>query len=473
MSAFLALSAPLLWIIFPALAGSILLMLTRWERLAVMLAFAVSLALALLAWKLPVGDVIEFGGRTFMVETALVFFGRRLVLLPSMQPLLVMIYLGAAFWFGGVYVARAGRSLAPVGLGVVALLTAALAVEPFLYAALLIEVTVLLCVPVLASSASPLGRGVLRFVILQTFGMPFILFTGYFLAGIESNPGDPLLSVRIGVLMGLGFGFLLAVFPFHSWLPMLAEESHPYLAAFVFLFLPQMVMLFGLGFVERYAWIRSVPAVFVTLRGASLLMIAIGSFWAAFQSHLGRMLGYAVMVETGFGLLALSTLAHTSDGLLLHFLLLPARAVAFSLYALGLAVIRERTGELSLQAVQGFGWRMPLATTGLLLAQLSLAGLPLLAGFPPRFALAVGLVVDDPFAAGIALLGGVGLLVAALRALVALFSGMPGEWMSFESRGQRFFFTGGIVLLFSLGLFAQRLLPWLQNVVKAFPRLSQ
>ena len=70
--------------------------------------------------------------------------------------------------------------LAPLGLAVVGLLVSTLAVEPFLYGALLIEVAVIVCVLMLAPPGETPGQGVLRFLIFQTLGIPFILFTGFY-----------------------------------------------------------------------------------------------------------------------------------------------------------------------------------------------------------------------------------------------------------------------------------------------------
>jgi formate hydrogenlyase subunit 3/multisubunit Na+/H+ antiporter MnhD subunit len=196
----------------------------------------------------------------------------------------------------------------PVGLVLVAVWMAVLAVEPFLYAALLLELAVLLSIPLLSLPGAPPGRGAIRYLIFQTFGMPFILLTGWLLVGVESSPGDLELVVRASTLLGFGFLFLLGIFPFHSWLPMLSEEAHPYPTTFIFFFMPLMVSLFGLNFLDQYAWLRQSANLHEILRAAGIMMMLVGGVWAALQRHMGRILGFAIMLGTGTTLIAISIL---------------------------------------------------------------------------------------------------------------------------------------------------------------------
>jgi formate hydrogenlyase subunit 3/multisubunit Na+/H+ antiporter MnhD subunit len=134
--------------------------------------------------------------------------------------------------------------LTSLGLAITALLVGALAVEPFLYAALFIETAVLISVPLLSAPGRKPGKGLIRFLIFQTLGMPFILFSSWLLAGIEANPGDLGLVQQAAILIGLGFSFLLAVFPFYSWIPLLTEESTPYTVGFILWMFPTVTIFF-------------------------------------------------------------------------------------------------------------------------------------------------------------------------------------------------------------------------------------
>jgi hypothetical protein len=82
-------------------------------------------------------------------------------------------------------------------------MVASIAVEPFLYAALFIEMAILLAIPMLSSIYHPPGKGIVRFLIYQTLAMPFILLAGWLLAGVEASPGDLGLTVQSAAMLGM------------------------------------------------------------------------------------------------------------------------------------------------------------------------------------------------------------------------------------------------------------------------------
>lgn len=472
-------SAPLLWIALPALACLVLYPLRRWYRSTIIAGVVVALLLGVLALLLPIEEFTRLGPWTFKMGSTLELLGRRFVLTDLDRPLLAATYLLAAFWFAAAYAARAGRNFVPLGLLITAALVAASAVEPFLYAALLIELAVLASVPILAAPGRPAGRGVLRFLTYQSLGMPFILLTGWMLTGVEASPGELTLITRSTTLLAFGFLLLLAIFPFHSWMPMLGEEAHPYPAAFVFLMLPWMVTLFGLGFLDRYSWLRNTSGLAELLQMAGLLLVLAGGAWAAFQRHLGRMLAYAVMVETGLSLLAISL----PGGLTLHFAMLMPRSAALGVWALALSRLRSAQKlspptDLSFDAVRGLGRRLPIAAGGLVLAHFSVAGLPLLAGFPVRLALWRELSGQSGLIAALVLLGSVGLLAGGLRTLAALVASPQQESQEKIEGGRLFrqpvqvFLAVGALVLLLIGLMPQWFLPAIAGIAQAFGALA-
>jgi NADH-quinone oxidoreductase subunit N len=469
-----------IWILFPGLAAVVLLLLQRWELVVVVLGTLAALVLAWLAWWLPDQDLFFIGPLTIRLADTWIFLGRRFVLGGSERPVLVMLYLAAALWFGGTFVARPGRIFVPLGLGITALLTAAIAVDPFLYAALLIQMAVLVSVPLLVMTGGIAGRGLLRYLTFQTLGMPFILFAGWMLTGVEGSPAGMELVTRVSILIGLGFAFLLGIFPFHTWIPMLAEESHPYAAAFVLVMLPSAILFFGLRFLDRYAWLRAEESVYVLLRSGGVLMVVTAGLWAAFERKLGRMLGFAVILEIGLSLIMIGlaggrlgeSLGGQGGSVRVFFAALLPRGLSLGVWALSLVVIKAQINGLHYRDVQGVARRMPVASSALVLSHFSIAGLPLLASLPIRLALLEGLAQVSPLTALWVLAGSAGLLMGGLRTLAVLVMGkQEGDWQVTETAGQQFYLAVGSLVLLLAGIFPQWFLPLFVNIPQAFRQL--
>jgi NADH-quinone oxidoreductase subunit N len=440
------LSAPLIWIMIPGLAALALYFIRKWEKITTLVGTLIALSLAYLAWKMPIESLFQAGIWYIRIEDTFFILGRRFIIDNADRSVLTALFLAVAFWFGGAYAARVGRSFVPFGLGIAAVLVAALSVEPFLYSALLIQMAALLCIPLLASPGKRAGRGALRFITFQTLGTPFLLFTGWMLTGSEVTPANLSLAIQAGVLLAFGFCFLLAVFPFHSWIPMLTEDTHPYAAAFVFFLLPGLVTLVGLGFLERYVWLRNSQNVYVLLQAGGALMVVSGGLFAAFQKNLGRIMGYAVLVDIGLTLMAVSLsrgiivppflgVKETGISLSMYFYLFLTRGLALGTWALALSHIQAHSGDLSYSAVQGMGRLLPFSAAGVILATFSIAGFPLLAGFPVRLALLENLAQSAPLAVFWAVIGSAGLLIGGIRSLAVLVVGPEDTpWQINENR---------------------------------------
>lgn len=406
-------SAPTLYIAVPAAVALVLLVVRHWEGWVAAAGVLAAGCLAWFAWRMPIDVPVSVGPWSIEVTEALTFFGRRFLLENADRPILVLLYSITAIWLACAPLARPGQHFVPLGLAIVSFFTAALAVEPFLYAALFIEIAALISVALFVSPGRTVGAGVLRFLTFQTLGVPFILFTGWLLTGVEASPGELTLIVHAAVLLGLGFTLLLAVFPFHTWIPMLTEEVHPYPAGFLLVMLPAAVFLFGLGFLDRFAWLRVSTDLYPLLRYAGLLMSLVGGLSAVFQRHLARMLGYAVIAEIGLSLLALSLPG--AQGLSLFFYLFPARVLAIVVWSLALTALRAQALRLDFASARGVIWRYPVVGLSLVIGHLALAGLPGLAAFPARLALWRAMAPQFPGLALLSVVGSIGLLVGGLR----------------------------------------------------------
>ncbi|MBI4732477.1 MAG: hypothetical protein HY781_10235 [Chloroflexi bacterium] len=464
-------SAPALWIFFPIALGG-LLSLLRNQKLITLVAGIVCAFLAITALLLPIDTPLAVQALTFKLAPSFELLGRRLTLTNSDRAWLALLYGGSAFWFMAASSIKIARRLIPFGMAITGFLVAALAVEPFLYAALLIETAVLLAIPLLSPPDKKPGKGILRFLIYQTIAMPFILFSGWLLAGIEANPGDLMLVARSATLLGLGFALLLAVFPFYTWIPLLTEEAHPYVAGFILWIFPTVTMFFGLGFLDRYAWLRDAAVLPSILTTVGVLMIFTGGLLAFFQRHLGRMMGYAVIAETGFSLLGLGL--GGSYGLNTFLLLCIPRVIGLALWSLALSNLLEHAPSLTLDNLKGAGRIWSFSSTGAILASLSLAGAPMLASFPAHQAIWDGLARQSLAATTWVFLGSLGLAISAIRVLTALASAPEGSpWGVRETWSQRVFLLIGWLLLFLLGILPSWAASFWARLPSLFEHLGQ
>jgi NADH-quinone oxidoreductase subunit N len=463
-------NAPTIWIVAPAVAA-LFLFLIRNQRVLSILGGTMAALLAIAAQFIPIGEPLQFGASSFKIDAALDVFGRALRIQPAEGTLLAIIYGATALWFFGAEASGTARQMVPFGLLITALMVASIAVEPFLFAALFIELAILLAIPMLTNIYKKPGRGIVRFLIYQTLAMPFILLSGWLLSGVEASPGDVSLAAQSASMLGLGLAFLLAIFPLYNWIPLLMEEASPFLVGFLLWILPTITIIFGAGFLDRYSWLRSSPNTALALQFAGLLMIVTGGIWAATQRHLGRIMAYGSIAETGFAILALSL--DSRVGIPILFLLLPARALGLAVWSLALTIFSNNTESMRFASVRGMLRSFPLASIALILASLSTSAFPLLAGFPARLALWENLARLSTTGAFWMGIGIVGLLIGCFRSLAVL--GMADEYTSWELREdwlQGIMLGLGVIGLFILGLFPQFIQYFLSGLPAMFERLG-
>lgn len=466
-----------LWSLIPGLFALSLYSLRRWQKTIHLTGALFALLLAWLAWQLPIGEAVALrlwpGFPLFTIEPVQSIYGNRFTLDNSTRPVLILLYLGAAFWIGGAGPARTHRLFAPLGLLLTAVLAAALAADSVSPAAMLIAVAALVSVPLLSSPGKPAARGVSRYLIFQVAGVCLILFADALLT-IATTPGDSAQPSLIPAMLALSLGFamLLTIVPFHTWLPMLAEETNPYAAAFVFFLLPNTVALLALDILIRYSLIGLPAGTFTALQYAGVLLVLAGGIGAAFNRHLGRVLGFAAVAQIGMTLLALSLNnqpGRTTSLIGIFFSQLAPQAIGLAVWSLALAIFRSYLPELSYSAVRGAAYRLPVAAMTLVLANLSLAGLPVLASFPVNVALWSSLGQRSLSVALLSLIGCAGVMIAGLRSLATLVdTPEQARWVLSESRPQVILLLAGAGLLVIVGLFPQLYMPLLTNLAITF-----
>jgi NADH-quinone oxidoreductase subunit N len=464
-------NAPTIWIFIPFISGFLLLFFLN-KRNSPLVGGGLSTVLAITALIFPIDTALLLGTVSIKISPSIQFLGRSLSLNTADGPLIAIIYGLAAIWFFGTEASRSPTRFVSLGLMIVALLTASIAVEPFLFAALLLNIAAMLVIPLLVPLYQSPGRGVVRFLTYQTIAMPFILFSGWMLAGVEASPGDLASTIQSGTILGLGFAFLLGIFPLYNWIPMLMEEASPYTTGFLLWVLPTFIVIFALGFLDRYTWLRTSPQFSSTIQISGIVMVASGGLLASQQKHIGRIMGYAAITETGLIILAMGI--KSPEVVNTTFLLLIPRGLELAIWALALSIIKRKAYSLRFKEIQGMARSYPIAVTALILAHLSMTGFPLVAGFPSRLALWQELATQSLVTSFWVFVGLMGLLVSALRTLAVFVMAEENKvWEWKESWVQTAMLGLGVIGLFILGIFPQILQPVIVNLPALFIHLGQ
>ena len=388
-------STPLIWIIIP-LGLALLLISTRKKPiLSGILASAISLILAVLALLFPRDLSFLLPDQRLEIASSLELFGRSLQIMGSQLTMVALLYGIAFLWNLGSVLFRPSLWFNVLSLGISALWIATLSVNPFLYAAVLIELIALLSVPLLSPRGMRTESGVLRYLVFQTLALPLILLTGWMLAGIGSAPSANPLIVRSAMLVLFGFALWIGAFPFHSWIPMISEKSHPWALSFLFAILQTALSVFLLQFLDQYAWLRNLPMIFSGLRWIGVIMIAVAGLLSAVQTKLGKSFGYLVLYETGYSLLAVG-LARTGGLNYLAMLFIP-RLLSYAVISLALsALVKTKAPTLCFTQTRPGYFEPDQSSRADLIGIFSLLGLPLLPLFPHKQMLWLLTVQLDP-----------------------------------------------------------------------------
>jgi NADH-quinone oxidoreductase subunit N len=192
---------------------------------------------------------------------------------------------------------------------------------------------------------------------------------------------DPMFYVGI-VLMIVGLSFKIGAAPFHFWTPDVYEGSPTLITAFM----STVVKTAGFAAFLRLFMMCFAPLAdfwMPTLLVITILTLFIGNITALYQSNFKRMLAFSSISHAGYMLFAIVALGSTSVNSV--FVYASAYSLA-SIIAFGvLMIVREQTGGESFDSFNGLAKKNPFLAFVLTVAMLSLAGIPLTAGFIGKF----------------------------------------------------------------------------------------
>ncbi len=458
-------STPILYIGLPAILAVGLFFLRSRQKATLIISMSLFVILSAVALFHNFGQLLKIGPLSINLGTTLTIFGRDFILSNSDRLLLTVSCLTSLFWLGGLRHAGLNVNLVSYQMGIMASLTAALAVDPFIYSAIFMEIAVLLSIPMLVHAGKPLSRGVLRFLIYQSISMPLILLGGWLIAGSQASPSDLQQLGFAAFFLATGFAFWLAVFPFHSWVPQLAEDIHPYISGFLLTVFPQVALLVVVDLTSSVAWIRESNFFAKTLISVGSIMMVITAIWVLFEKNAKRIFGYLVLIETSYLLLLLGM--QTVVTMQVFFLTQFPRFVALLLASFCLTILLESKSK-GLDLEGSFNY-FPVASVGLLTAFFSIAGLPPFGEFSYKFILLNAIGVSGSIKTIWVIIGFGGILIPLFGLVLRIFSRSSTKIEVNEKIPQIIIICFGIFLLLLLGLFPRGLLSMFGTIFQFLP----
>jgi NADH-quinone oxidoreductase subunit N len=232
---------------------------------------------------------------------------------------------------------------------------------------------------VLAGASS----GFLLFGMARLYAQTGALDFSHLATGIQGAPPDAALVVAGLALLLVGVGFKLALVPFHIWTPDVYQGAPAPVTAFIATVSKGGMVAVVLRFLGELDLARDSAVFFVlaAIAGASML---VGNLLALEQSNVKRILAYSSIAHFGYLLVAVladGTLARTAAVFYL------VAYFATTLAAFGVVTVLsgpDRDAD-RVSDYRGLFWRRPQLAGVLTVSLLSLAGIPLTAGFLGKF----------------------------------------------------------------------------------------
>ena len=280
-------------------------------------------------------------------------------------------------------------------------------------------------------------------------------------SAVKQSQGNPLVIAAIGLFI---CGLLIkgGVVPFHGWLPG-AYSAAPAAAS---------VLLAGIATKTSgiYALIRLTTSVFANnesvnhiLLLAGVISILVGAFAAMGQSDFKRMLAYSSISQVGYIILALGCGTNLAIiGAVFH---LFNHSIFKSLLFVNSAAVEKQSGTTDMNKLGGLGTKMPVTNATSLIAFLSTAGVPPLAGFWSKLIIVIALWQNGLHAyASIAVLASVLTLAYLLMMQRKVFFGkLAGGLTNVKEAGLGITVAASILAVITVGVGVA--FPWMFNSV--------
>jgi NADH-quinone oxidoreductase subunit N len=309
------------------------------------------------------------------------------------------------------------------------------------------------------------NEAALKYFLMGSFSTGLMLMgialfygaVGSFKTGDLANVSNLDTTLLMAGLMMLLFSmsFKVSAAPFHFWTPDVYDGAPTVFTSFMAtivkasLFIAFM-RLFDEAFGSLHIHWKLLAAIITALT------LFIGNITAVFQQSVKRMLAYSSIAQAGFMMLAVYSInSDAKEGLILY-------AAAYSLATIGIFAVLIKMKDYTFEGFNGFASQQPLIAAVLVIFLLSLAGIPLTAGFISKFYMLRAAVEE-----GNLWLVVFAVLMAAVsvyyyfRLIQSMYFKQGNSQIATVTPGFKFTLVGLAALTILLGLFPNLITYWL------------
>lgn len=296
------------------------------------------------------------------------------------------------------------------------------------------------------------NESAMKYFILGSFASAFLLYgmaliygaTGHTnltqIAAKIADPNFPGLLLVGGAMLIIGFGFKIAMAPFHVWTPdvyegaptpitgfMAAGPKAAAFASFLRVFVLGLPLVAGAqasGYLHQ-SWITALAVM-------AMITILVGNVAAIMQDNVKRMLAYSSIAHAGYALvgfigagLAKTTQARDEAIAAVAFYMLTYAVTNLGGFAIVTLLAQKNDRRTQFEDYNGIGFKSPVLAFSLSLFMLSLFGLPLTAGFMGKILVfRPALEAGNPLVTSLVVVAVIGSAISAyyyLRLIVVMF----------------------------------------------------
>ena len=225
------------------------------------------------------------------------------------------------------------------------------------------------------------------------------------------------------VLIVVGLGFKIAAVPFQIWVPDVYQGAPTPVTAFLSVASKAAGFVVLIRVLGPFLMLPNMKRLLVLL---ALLTVIYGNLAALPQTNLKRLLGYSSIAHAGYLLIAVLCL----DGAAMTFYLVAYLLMTLLSFSV-LIIVSQKTGD-EISSFDGLAKREPFLAFSMVIAMVSLAGLPFTAGFFGKFLIFAAAIEQKQF-----LLVIVGIVTVACGFYYYLKVIRSMYWPASDIRGQQ------------------------------------